>query len=121
MKGIGNDIIEIVRIRQSIDKYGDHFLKRVFTEKERAYCNSQKNSSNSFAGRFAAKEAISKALGCGIGEHLSWLDMEILPSPSGKPLLYFSEAAKKTFQNPQFQISISHCKTFATAIAFWSS
>ncbi|GAB5410928.1 MAG: holo-ACP synthase [Chlamydiales bacterium] len=119
MKGIGNDIIEIERIDASIQKHGVHFLNRLFSEKERAYCESQKFSANSYAGRFAAKEAIAKALGTGIGEKLSWLDMEILSSPSGKPLLYFSEQAKATFLNPQVLISISHCKTFATAIAIW--
>lgn len=121
MKGLGNDIIEIARIEASIQKHGKYFLERVFTDKERAYCDGKKNSASSYAGRFAAKEAIAKALGSGIGEKLSWLDMEILSSPSGKPLLYFSDQAKTTFQNPQVHISISHCKTFATAIAIWQT
>ncbi len=121
MKGLGNDIIEIARIKRSIDEHGDHFLARLFTKKEREYCSQHKEAARHFAGRFAAKEAIAKALGTGFGDTLSWLDIEILSAPSGKPLVYLSERLKTTFQNPQIHLSISHCKTFATAVAIWQA
>ncbi|MCB1108215.1 MAG: holo-ACP synthase [Chlamydiia bacterium] len=107
---IGTDIIEIERIRQSIEKHGQHFLDRLFTAKEQADCKSHKNPEIRFAGRFAAKEAIAKALGTGIGKELSWLDIEIINDAAGRPQATLTN--KKTVH-----ISISHCKSYATAVA----
>jgi holo-[acyl-carrier protein] synthase len=118
-KGLGTDIIEISRIEQSIERHGSHFLDRIFTQKEQQHCQKYKDPTPHFAGRFAAKEAISKALGTGLGESLSWQDIEILGAENGKPEVFFSSAAKERFQNPNVHVSISHCNSHATAVAIW--
>lgn len=119
-RGLGNDIIEIERIRQSIERHGQHFLARLFTAQEQDYCYKFKDSVPHFAGRFAAKEAISKALGTGLGAELSWLDIEVLGDEQGRPIVHFSEEAKKRFHNPHMLISISHSENYATAVALWT-
>lgn len=119
IKGIGNDIIEIERIRRSINRNGESFIKRLFTEKEQEYCAQFKDSSQNFAGRFAAKEAIAKALGIGFGRDLSFQDIEILGNDKGKPIVHFSEKATKYFQKPNILLSISHSDHYATAVAIW--
>ena len=117
--GIGNDIIEIERIEKSIQCYGSHFLQRIFTPSEIAYCEKHSQNARHFAGRFAAKEAIAKALGCGIGKKLSWHDMEILNDKAGKPFASLSPEANLRFNSPRIHLSISHCKEYATAVAIW--
>ena len=107
---IGTDIIEIERIREAIKDHGQHFLDRLFTKKEQQDCKSHKDPSIRFAGRFAAKEAIAKALGCGFGKDLSWLDIEIINDELGRP--------HATLKNgKQVAVSISHCRSHATAVA----
>lgn len=117
IQGVGTDIIEIGRIQKSIDEYGSKFLDRLFTSQEQDYCHKHRESARQFAGRFAAKEAISKALGTGICEHLGWLDIEILNDENGKPLVHLSEHAKMTFGVLTIHITISHCKEYAVAFA----
>lgn len=117
MKGIGNDIIEIGRIESAHNSHGEAFLKRLFTEKEKAYCLSCQNPYSRFAGRFAAKEAIAKALGTGFGAELSWQDIEILPNEKGKPIAYLSGTFKDQYPDLKIYISISHAKNYATAVA----
>lgn len=117
--GLGNDIIEIDRIRESIQRHGTHFLDKLFTEKEQAHCLQFKDSAPHFAGRFAAKEAIAKALGTGIGAELAWHDLEVLNDEHGKPVVHFSSTAQKKFKNPKMLVSISHCHSYATAVAIW--
>lgn len=119
--GVGTDIIEINRIEKSIKEFGIKFLDRLFTAKEQEYCLQHRESNRHFAGRFAAKEAISKALGTGISEALGWLDIEILNDGKGKPLLILSQAAKVRFQNPVIHITISHCKNYAVAFAVYEN
>lgn len=119
MKGLGNDIIETRRISDAIETYGSKFLSRLFTEKEISYCMNFLDSPLRFAGRFAAKEAISKALGVGFGQHLKWKDIEILNEASGKPTVRFSPQIINYFKNPHVIVSISHCKKFASAVAVW--
>jgi len=121
LHGLGNDIVEISRVRQSIERHGLHFLNRLFTHREQDYCYKFKDPVPHFAGRFAAKEAISKALGTGFGAQLSWHDIEILNDDHGKPLITLSENVKKNFNNPHILISISHSNDHATAVAIWSS
>ncbi len=87
--GSGIDLAEIGRIQQSIDRYGNRFLDRVFTAAEQAYCLSKRKSAESFAARFAAKEAGAKALGTGISHGVNWLEIEVVREASGRPTLKF--------------------------------
>lgn len=116
MVGVGNDIVEIERIEAAIARYGNHFLDRLFTPKEQAYCAGQARPPRHYAGRFACKEAIAKALGTGIGAKLGWCDMEILSDPQGKPMVTLSPSLKH-FEGISVTISISHCNSHATAVA----
>jgi holo-[acyl-carrier protein] synthase len=120
IKGLGNDIIEIDRVKRLVDLYGNRFLDRIFTLREQEYCKKYQEFARHYAGRFAAKEAIVKALGFGFSPGISFLDIEIINGPSGKPEVYFSERINQRFNNPQVDISISHCKNFATAVAIYS-
>lgn len=119
-QGLGTDIIEIERVRQSIDRHGQHFLNRLFTQAEQDYCYKYKDPVPHFAGRFAAKEALAKALGTGFGSELSWHDLEILQDAHGKPTVHLTETAKTRFKNPRLLVSISHSTSHATAVAIWS-
>jgi holo-[acyl-carrier protein] synthase len=118
--GIGNDIIEIDRIRQSIEHHGYRLISRLFTVKEQDYCLKHKDPVPHFAGRFAAKEAIVKALGTGFGAHATWLDFEILNDPSGKPSVFFSEKLSPKITGTTMLITISHCQLYVTATALWA-
>lgn len=118
--GLGNDIIEIERVRQSIERHGQHFLNRLFSQAEQDYCYKFKDPVPHFAGRFAAKEAIAKALGTGFGAELSWHDLEILGDEHGKPIVHLTAAIKQRFNNPRILVSISHSASHATAVALWS-
>jgi holo-[acyl-carrier protein] synthase len=87
--GTGIDLTEIGRIQQSIERYGQRFLNRVYTAREQAYCLRKRKSAESFAARFAAKEAGAKALGTGISYGVNWLEIEVVREPSGRPTLRF--------------------------------
>lgn len=113
VNGIGNDIIEIERIRRSVEEHGDRFLARIFTQKELDYCLKHKDPIPHLAGRFAAKEAVAKALGTGFGEQLSWKDIEILNDAAGKPLVHLHAMEEKR----SVLLSISHCRDYVTAVA----
>ena len=117
--GIGNDVVEIERIRKSIDTHGLRILSKLFTTKEQDYCLKHKDPIPHFAGRFCAKEAIVKALGTGFGEHASWLDFEILNEPSGKPTVHFSKMMETRLKGTTVMVSISHCQLYVTAFAIW--
>ncbi len=119
MRGLGNDIIEVGRIKSNIQKYGQRFLDRVYTAKEQDYCSRHKESGQHYAGRFAAKEAVVKALGTGLRRGLSWTDIEILNDKDGKPMAALSPKFQRLFDNPIIHVSISHCKEYATAVAVW--
>jgi len=118
--GTGVDIVETARIQDSLDRFGERFLNRCFWPEEVAYCNGMKFPALHFAGRFAAKEAISKAFGTGIGQHLGWKDMEIRKRDSGEPyaVLHGKGAglAKARGVTAIF-VSLSHCKDYAAAHA----
>jgi holo-[acyl-carrier protein] synthase len=83
----GIDMVEVSRVANSLERFGDSFINRVFLPAESAYCLKMANPSMHFAARFAAKEAVAKALGTGIGEGLSWLDIEIERTTEGRPRL----------------------------------
>ena len=118
--GLGCDIVEIDRIRGSIERHGLHFLNRLFSQREQDYCYRFQDPSPHFAGRFSAKEAVAKALGTGFGAHLSWHDIEIINNDLGKPIVHLSEPLKKKYNNPNILLSISHCNSYSTATAVWS-
>jgi len=118
--GTGLDIVETGRIRQSLEKFGDRFLNRCFLPGEIAYCQGMKLPELHFAARFAAKEAISKAFGTGIGHELGWRDMEICRHASGEPYvrLHGKGAALAQARGvTQIFVSLSHCREYATASA----
>lgn len=118
--GIGNDIIEVARIKANIERYQDRFLNRLFTKEEQDYCLSRKEPSIHLSGRFAAKEAIVKALGTGFSQGITWLDIQITNDVNGKPFPLLSEKIIDLFNNPTILISISHCHEYATAFAIWT-
>lgn len=92
--GIGNDIIDIRRIEKTIEKYGERFLNRVFTDLERERSERRHLKAASYAKRFAAKEACAKALGTGIASGVAWKDMGVINSPSGAPSMKLTGGAK---------------------------
>jgi len=117
--GSGIDITEVARIAQSIDRFGERFLNRVFTPAEIAYCQSKKNSVERFAARFAAKEAAMKAIGTGLRRGVTWHDVEVSREASGKPILLFhgmaAEFAKKLGMK-NAALSLTHTKETAMAM-----
>lgn len=118
--GIGIDVVEVERVESSMAEFGERFASRVFTEAERAYCDSQKRPAIHYAARFAAKEAVAKALGTGIGKDLSWLDMEIRRRESGEPEVFLSgDGAKFSKDNNlgEIKISLTHAQHYAAANA----
>ena len=119
IQGLGNDIVEIERIRKSYERHGYRFLTKLFSEKEQDYCLKFKDPVPHIAARFSAKESIAKALGTGFGEHLSWLEIEVLNDSAGKPAVYFSTSAQERFGNPHILISISHCDLYVSTTAIW--
>ena len=112
--GIGNDIVEIERISKAIEKSG--FKKRVFTVKEIEQIEEKGNKVESYAGRFSAKEAISKALGTGV-RGFNLVDIEILNNSLGKPEVTLKGNLENKNEKFIVDISISHCKDYATAVA----
>lgn len=120
IKGLGNDIVEIARIKAIISRYPGRFLNRILTSKEQNYCRKRKEPELHVAGRFAAKEAIVKALGTGFSQGLTWHDFEILPDAHGKPNVHLSSFAADLFGHPSLLVSISHCAQYATAVAIWT-
>jgi holo-[acyl-carrier protein] synthase len=93
--GIGVDLVECGRIERSLDRFGEKFLHRVFTEGEIAYSMSMKFPARHLAARFAAKEAVSKAFGTGIGKAMGWRNIDVQKKPSGEPFLVFSGPAQE--------------------------
>jgi holo-[acyl-carrier protein] synthase len=115
--GIGTDIIEVKRIEDSIERFGQRFLDRIFTLQEQNYCLHHKDSARHFAGRFAAKEAIVKAIGTGFRNGISWMDIEIINDPHGKPIVHLSEKMQEIIDSAVIHLSISHGRDYATAFA----
>jgi holo-[acyl-carrier protein] synthase len=117
--GLGTDLIEIARVQDSMDRYGERFLHRVFTEGEIAYCLRKKNSAESFAARFAAKEAAAKALGTGISRGVSWKEFEVRREVGKRPTLHLSGRAEELAQSMgvrQVQLSLTHSRQLAMAV-----
>ncbi|MGA2030072.1 MAG: holo-ACP synthase [Verrucomicrobiota bacterium] len=118
--GTGIDIIEVARIASSYEKFGARFVNRILLPEEIKYCLSHKNPAPFLAARFAAKEAISKAFGTGIGSQLGWQDIEICKKESGEPFVILHGNGKKLFETrkaKQLLVSLSHTENYAAATA----
>jgi holo-[acyl-carrier protein] synthase len=118
--GIGTDIVECLRIAQMIERHGELFITRVYTPYEIKYCQSRRQATQHFAGRWAAKEAILKALGTGWRRGISWRDIEVRNEPGGRPVVALRGGAREVVEQQkigQILISISHCRSHATAYA----
>jgi holo-[acyl-carrier protein] synthase len=122
--GVGIDIIEVARIRSSYERFGERFVNRILLPNEIAYCLSHKVPAPFLAARFAAKEAISKAFGTGIGAQLGWQDMEVGRKESGEPFVILHEGGKKLLEERKARvvlISLSHTQEHAAAVAILES
>jgi len=116
--GLGIDLVDCARIQNSIERFGDRFLKRIFTEGEIAYAQSMKFPARHFAARFAAKEALSKAFGTGIGKSMGWRDLDVQKNESGEPFVVLSGGAKQMSEArgvTKVWISLSHTEESAMA------
>ena len=123
MIGIGADIIDIRRIEKTINRFGNKFKKRIFTDEEMNKCERRKLSINCYAKRYAAKEAASKALGTGFRKGVFWRDLEVSNLPSGQPTIIFHGGAKKQLESislvnnkPNINLTITDEYPYAQAI-----
>ena len=117
--GLGTDLIEIERIERSVRRFGDAFLRRVFTPGEIAYCKRKKNSAESLAARFAAKEAGAKALGTGISRGVGWREFEVSRQPGQRPELHLSGRAAQIAAGlciRRVSLSLSHSRSVSFAV-----
>jgi len=122
--GTGIDIIEVARVKASHERFGERFVQRILHPAEIAYCLSHKFPAPFIAARFAAKEAISKAFGTGIGAALGWHDMEIARKDSGEPFVVMHGKGQKLFESrgaSRLLVSLSHTDNYATSTAILES
>jgi holo-[acyl-carrier protein] synthase len=113
---VGVDLIEIERVRRALERHGDGFRERCFTAGERAYCDSKPNPPQHYAGRFAAKEAVGKALGCGV--HFTWKEIEVRGRPKpGVFLAGWTAAWADKVQAGPIELSMTHSRELAAAVA----
>ncbi|MFO0903784.1 MAG: holo-ACP synthase [Pirellulales bacterium] len=118
--GIGTDIVESLRIAQMIERHQDLFLTRVYTTHEIQYCSARKAATQHYAGRWAAKEAVLKAIGTGWSQGIQWTDVEVRNNEGGAPRIVLAGVAAEIAKQmgiDEVLISISHCRTHATAFA----
>lgn len=118
--GIGTDIIEVPRIGEMIERHGELFLQRVFTEQEIRYCQQRKAAMQHYAGRWAAKEAVMKTLGTGFTKGVGWTDIEVISQRSGQPVIQLASTTAEIAKRlgiDEILITISHCRAYATATA----
>ena len=118
--GLGTDIVEVLRIGQMIERHGEIFLNRVYTDDEIRYCQRRKEYIQHYAGRWAAKEAVMKTLGTGWSRGVGWRDIEVCSSKSGSPSIVIRGGARETAEQlgiSRILITISHCRQYATATA----
>jgi holo-[acyl-carrier protein] synthase len=118
--GIGTDIVECPRIGKMIEQHGELFLRRIYTDREIRYCQARKHAIEHFAGRWAAKEAILKAMGTGRSRGIAWTHIEVRNGHDGRPTVLIGGAAREVARERgigEILVSISHCRTYATAYA----
>jgi holo-[acyl-carrier protein] synthase len=117
--GLGTDLIEIARIEESLARFGERFLERVYTPGEIAFCGRKKNAAESLAARFAAKEAAAKALGTGISRGVGWREIEVVRSPGERPeIVFHGRAAERAREMgvKQASLSLTHSREVAMAV-----
>ncbi len=122
--GVGTDLIEIARIERSFERFGEAFLRRIYTPGEIAYCMAKKSFAESLAARFAAKEAGAKALGTGISRGVSWREFEVRRRPSERPELHLSGRAREIADRlgiARISLSLSHARTLSIAVVIAES
>jgi holo-[acyl-carrier protein] synthase len=118
--GLGTDIVECLRIAQMIERHGELFISRVYTEHEIEYCAARKAATQHYAGRWAAKEAVLKALGTGWQRNISWRDIEIRNDRHGAPSVVLRAGAREVAEQSgivRMHVTISHCRCHAVAHA----
>jgi holo-[acyl-carrier protein] synthase len=116
--GTGTDIVECLRIAQMIERHGELFLTRVYTDQEIEYCTARKAATQHYAGRWAAKEAVLKALGTGWRRGISWRDIEIRTGRNGSPSVILTGGARDVMEQAgirRLHVTISHCRCHAVA------
>jgi len=116
VRGIGVDIIEIDRIRRSIETTGTGFLAKVYTDGEIAYCDAKAHRYQHYAARFAAKEALSKALSTGWAGEFRWKDVEIMNEPSGQPRFTVHGTLGERLKGTEIMLSMSHSESHVVAM-----
>jgi holo-[acyl-carrier protein] synthase len=116
VKGIGVDIIEIDRVRRSIERLGDRFLDKVYTSREILYCNGKAHRFQHYAARFAAKEALSKALSTGWAGEFRWKDVEIMNEPSGQPRFSLHGTLRERLGGASIMLTMSHSDSHVVAM-----
>ncbi|HEY5615606.1 MAG TPA: holo-ACP synthase [Bacteroidota bacterium] len=116
IQGIGIDIVEVKRMKQALDAQGGALIRKMFTEHEIAYCKSKKRSYEHFAARFAAKEAVSKAMKTGWSGKFRWKDVEVVNEPSGEPRILLYGHVASMLKQSAVHLSLSHTKS--TVVAF---
>lgn len=116
--GVGVDIAELDRIRDLLSRHGERFLSRILTEGERAYCQARRDPVPHVAARFAAKEAVLKALGTGWAHGIKWTDVEVIRGESGPPTISLhGEAQRLAGANGRWHLSLTHDRGAAVAVA----
>jgi holo-[acyl-carrier protein] synthase len=118
--GIGSDITECLRVARMIERHGELFINRVYTAEEIRYCQSRKQATQHFAARWAAKEAVLKALGSGSRGTAAWRNIEIRSPPGGRPTVRVRGGVREVIEQlgvTKLLVTMSHCRTHATAYA----
>lgn len=117
VEGLGIDVVEIARVGRVVEAWGEHFLNKVFTEREIAYARARKNSLPHIAARFAVKEAVAKAVATGWGGGFRWKDVEVENDLAGKPAVVLGGRLRERLRGANIQISISHSDTVVVGVA----
>lgn len=124
IRGVGMDIIEVARIRRAVERFGERFLQRILRPAEIAYCRAFQDPAPHLAARFAAKEAVSKAFGTGIGAALGWQDLEVAHRPGGQPYLILHDGGRSLLTargGGEIHLSLTHTLSYAAAAAVWEA
>ncbi len=120
IRGIGMDVVEIQRFEEALERHGERLRNRLFTRAEQEYCDAHPNPGTSYAARFAAKEAVAKALGTGIAGGIQWIDIEVVRDSAGRPSIILHRRARVVFAELRGQrvwLSMTHSRLVAAANA----